>query len=66
MLLWEISSGQPPFYIPDEQYGVDLAIEISQGLREKPISDTPESYWKIYTGIYKFNYIVNLIIIYKY
>ena len=53
VLLWEISSGQPPFYIPGEQYGIDLAIEISQGLREKPISDTPEDYLKIYTGKYK-------------
>ena len=53
VLLWEISSGQPPFYIPGEQYGVDLAVEISQGLREKPISDTPEDYLKIYTGKYK-------------
>ena len=52
VLLWEISSGQPPFYIEGEQYGIDLAIEISQGLREKPISGTPEDYVKIYTGNY--------------
>ena len=50
VLLWEISSGQPPFYIEGEQYGIDIAIEISQGLREKPISGTPEDYIKIYTG----------------
>ncbi|CAB4477924.1 unnamed protein product [Rhizophagus irregularis] len=32
-----------------EQYDVDLAIEISQGLREEPIPNTPEDYIKIYT-----------------
>ena len=50
VLLWEISSGQPPFYIKGEQYGIDLAIEISKGLRENPISGTPEDYIKFYTG----------------
>ena len=40
------------FYIQGEQYGIDLAVEISQGLREKPISGTPEDYIKIYTGNY--------------
>ena len=51
VLFWEISSGQPPFYTEGEQYDVDLAIEISQGLREDPIIDTPEDYIKIYTGM---------------
>ncbi|CAB4388490.1 unnamed protein product [Rhizophagus irregularis] len=32
-----------------EKYDIDLAIEISQGLREEPIPDTPEDYIKIYT-----------------
>ncbi|EXX64757.1 uncharacterized protein OCT59_007099 [Rhizophagus irregularis] len=49
VLFWEISSGQPPFYTEGEQYDVDLAIEISQGLREEPIPNTPEDYIKIYT-----------------
>ncbi|CAB4388496.1 unnamed protein product [Rhizophagus irregularis] len=49
VLFWEISSGQPPFYIEDDKYDIDLAIEISQGLREVlPISNTPEDYIKIY------------------
>ena len=55
VLLWEISSGHPPFYIPGEQYGIDLAIEILQGLRETPIPNTSEDYIKIYTGNYNFN-----------
>src|SRR5687767_9460088 len=33
VLFWEISSGQPPFYTEYEKYDIDLAIEISQGLR---------------------------------
>ncbi|GBC20869.2 kinase-like domain-containing protein [Rhizophagus irregularis DAOM 181602=DAOM 197198] len=47
VLLWEISSGKPPFHgIP---YDVGLAISILQGFREKPIPDTSEDYIKIYT-----------------
>ena len=50
ILLWEISSGRPPFC--NEPYDVGLAMEISQGLREKPFPNTPEDYVKIYTGKY--------------
>ncbi|CAB4404697.1 unnamed protein product [Rhizophagus irregularis] len=46
VLLWEISSGQPPFC--NEPYDVSLAMEILQGLRESPIPDTLEDYVKIY------------------
>ncbi|CAB4490234.1 unnamed protein product [Rhizophagus irregularis] len=49
VLFWEISSGQPPFYVEDEEYDVGLAVEISQGLRETVVPDTPEEYIKIYT-----------------
>jgi serine/threonine protein kinase len=48
VLLWEISSGRPPFC--NESYDVDLAMEISQGLREKTIPNTPEDYINIYIG----------------
>ena len=54
VLLWEISSGKQPFYIPGEQYDIGLALEISQGVREKPIPGTPEDYIKVYTGKYIF------------
>ncbi|RGB28125.1 kinase-like domain-containing protein [Rhizophagus diaphanus] len=49
VLFWEISSGQPPFYVENEQYDVELAVKISQGLRETVVPDTPEEYVKIYT-----------------
>ncbi|RGB36605.1 kinase-like domain-containing protein [Rhizophagus diaphanus] len=47
ILLWEISSGRPPF--SNEPYDVGLVMEILQGLREKPILNTPKDYIKIYT-----------------
>lgn len=50
ILLWEISSGYPPFC--NKLYNVDLAMEILCGLKEKPIPNTPEDYVKIYTGKY--------------
>ena len=51
VLSWEISSGRPPF---DEPYGVSLAIQIVQGLRETIVPDTPIDYSNIYTGKYNF------------
>ena len=48
ILLWEISSGQPPFC--NEPYDIGLAMEILQGRREKVVPNTPEDYVKIYTG----------------
>ncbi|CAB4396118.1 unnamed protein product [Rhizophagus irregularis] len=49
VLFWEISSGQPPFYVEDEEYDIGLAVEILHGLRETVVPDTPEEYIKIYT-----------------
>ncbi|GET04737.1 kinase-like domain-containing protein [Rhizophagus clarus] len=49
VLLWEISSGKPPFYTEGEHYDIGLALEISQGLRETIIPDTPKKYVEIYT-----------------
>lgn len=55
VLFWEISSGRPPFC--DEPFDDgNLAIRILHGLREAPISDTPEDYVTLYTGKYKFQY----------
>ncbi|CAB4396104.1 unnamed protein product [Rhizophagus irregularis] len=48
VLLWEISSGQPPF--EDEQYDIGLALDILEGRRETVVSDTPDEYVKIYTS----------------
>jgi len=59
VLLWEISSGQPPF--SDMSYDVGLAIEILRGIRETPVPDTPEDYVKIYTG--KYNYYIKILLL---
>jgi serine/threonine protein kinase len=50
VLLWEMSSGQPPFYADGENYDVGLIYDISQGLRETVVPDTPDEYVKIYTS----------------
>ena len=50
VLLWEISNGQPPFYVEGESYGSSLTMQIIQGLRETPVPDTPDDYVKLYTG----------------
>ncbi|POG81256.1 kinase-like domain-containing protein [Rhizophagus irregularis DAOM 181602=DAOM 197198] len=49
VLLWEISSGQRPFYVEDEEYDIGLELEISQGFRETPVTGTPEDYVNLYT-----------------
>ena len=46
VLLWEISSGQPPFG--------NTEYVVSKGQREKIVPGTPEDYAKLYTG--KYNY----------
>ncbi|CAI2163223.1 967_t:CDS:2 [Funneliformis geosporum] len=49
VLLWEISSGRPPFHVEGKHFDMDLAIKISQGLREKIKPSTPEEYVNIFT-----------------
>ena len=50
MILWEISSGKPPFY--GESYDAELAVEISLGLKETIVPNTPADYANLYTGKY--------------
>ena len=50
VLLWEISNGQPPFYVEGEPYDGSLAVQIIQGLRETTVPGTPVDYVKLYTG----------------
>ena len=54
MILWEISSGKPPFYIEGEPYYIGLALQILQGLKETIVPNTPTDYAKLYTGKYNF------------
>ena len=49
VLLWEISSGQPPFKGSEHYY---LMMHIPRGFREKAVSNSPDNYVKIYTGKY--------------
>ncbi|POG65435.1 kinase-like domain-containing protein [Rhizophagus irregularis DAOM 181602=DAOM 197198] len=47
ILLWEISSGHPPF--KDESYDLSLFIQISQDYRETIVPGTPIDYSNLYT-----------------
>ena len=47
VLLWEISSGRPPF--KDHESDKLLIMSICQGMREEKVSDTPPDYHKLYT-----------------
>ena len=42
MLMWEISSGQPPFSI--YEHDLDFAMNIINGIRPKIVSGTPSEY----------------------
>ncbi|RGB36249.1 hypothetical protein C1646_697668 [Rhizophagus diaphanus] len=46
VILWEISSGQPPF--KDQLYDSSLVMQISKGYREAIVSDTPSNYSSLY------------------
>src|ERR1043166_6316948 len=45
MLMWEISSGQPPFINYENDY--DLAMKIVNGMRPKIVPGTPSEYVKL-------------------
>ncbi|GBB88059.1 hypothetical protein RclHR1_01460009 [Rhizophagus clarus] len=49
VLLWEVSSGKPPFYVEGQPHNDCLAGKILQGYREPIIPDTPADYVKLYT-----------------
>jgi serine/threonine protein kinase len=52
ILLWEISSGRKPFdSYNDDFQRIALILEISNGKREIPVSDSPIDYINIYTGM---------------
>ena len=59
VLFWELSIGHPPFQNRD--YNLLLISDISNGLREKIVEETPEEYSKLYTGNYNI-YIVFFIV----
>ena len=46
VLFWQISSGHRPFY--EEEYDVNLIMDIKKGRREKIVSDTPIEYSNLY------------------
>ena len=52
VLLWEISSGHPPF--KNRTYDQFLIIDISNGYRETIVPGTPIDYSNLYTGSYDF------------
>ena len=59
VLLWEISSGVPPFHEGDNDMG--LIYGISQGKRETTVPNTPADYVNLYTGkysVYKYLYLL--------
>src|SRR5688572_30462047 len=45
MLMWEISSGQPPF--ADFNHDYDLAVKIINGMRPEIVPGTPLEYEKL-------------------
>jgi serine/threonine protein kinase len=65
VLLWEISSGRPPFQTHASKDS-KLEDEISKNnLREEIIQHTPPDYSNLYTGKYKFlNFYKFIIILY--
>ncbi|RIA92859.1 kinase-like domain-containing protein [Glomus cerebriforme] len=44
MLMWEISSGQPPFY---DEHDYDVTMKVISGIRPKIVPETPLEYKKL-------------------
>ena len=64
VLLWEISSGQPPFHIENVPYDINLlAMRILQGHRETIIPNTPTEYSNLYTGKYWFLFFLKKVLL---
>jgi len=58
VLLWELTSNQPPFSNVDAFYQpITLMIDIFEGLREEPIPNTPDKYVNLYKGKKKSTYL---------
>ena len=53
VLLWEITSGRPPFSTIPRRYSV--VYKVSIGLREQPMSDTPSDYVELYQNCWNDN-----------
>ena len=49
VLLWELTSGKPPFSDLNISRNT-LMFSISEGTREKPIPNTPDEYINLYKG----------------
>jgi hypothetical protein len=65
VLLWEISSGRPPF--ESELYDTNLINKILQGYRETIVLDTSTNYSNLYIGKNdSFNIIIYCIVLFKY
>ena len=63
VLLWEISSGRKPFKSYDALCQKPrLILEILNGKRETPTSDTPIDYINIYTSIILCYYLLSFVI----
>ena len=50
VLIWQISSGNQPFYAEGTDYDVKLTLDLINGIREKPINGTPFEYRILYQG----------------
>ncbi|RHZ48418.1 hypothetical protein Glove_551g55 [Diversispora epigaea] len=55
IVLWEISSGNPPFEVESSSSNIDLLNNIVKGKREMIIFGTPTKYREIYTDCWKHN-----------